>query len=410
MIAILSIILAALVAGSLVYCVLTILAARSFLRVERPRLGRSCQPVSILKPLYGSDDGLAENLRSFFRQDYPKFEILMSVRSEADPEAIVARRVMREFPDVASRLVVTGESPRPNGKVYSLQHMMRHARYDILIMADSDIRVTPEMTAVIAAEMLDPDVSLVTCPYRAVPGGTLWSRLEAVGMNTEFLGGVLVARWIEGMQFALGCTLAVRRSALESIGGLAALQNYLAEDFMLGRLIARQGGKVLLSSYVIDHRIGSQNFGVNLRHRLRWARSTRRSRPLGYVGQLFTNPLPLVLMLIACDPRWWPLAALTITFRALAAWVVAIRVLDDPLTAAHAYLVPLQDLASFFTWLWGFFGNTIEWRGRRHTILANGMFETEVSDEIQIGRVAAAAPGRGSGRRTREAGTAASRG
>ena len=367
------------------------------------------EPVSILKPLYGSDEGLEENLRSFFLQDYPKFEILMAVRSEDDPEARTARRVMREFPEIRSRLLVTGESPRPNGKVFSLQQMMLHARHNILLMADSDIRVTPEMTRVIVAEMHDPAVALVTCPYRAVPGRTMWSRMEAVGMNTEFLGGVLVARLLDGMNFALGCTLAVRKEALESIGGMEALQDYLAEDFMMGKLVAKTAGSVILSSYVIQHCIGGQNFWKNLRHRLRWARSTRRSRPLGYVGQVFTNPLPLALMMVAIRPHWWPFAAVAVVFRGVVAWVVAGQVLNDALTAREWYLVPRQDFASFFTWISGFFGNTIEWRGQRHAVLPNGMFKAEVGDDIQIGRVAPAAPRGGSGRRTREAGTAASR-
>jgi ceramide glucosyltransferase len=406
--AILSIIFAALVVGSLVYCILTVVAARNYLKVP-PSRRVNREPVSILKPLYGSDEGLEENLRSFFLQDYPNFEILMAVRSENDPEARTARRVMKEFPEVRARLLVTGDSPRPNGKVFSLQQMMLYARHDILLMADSDIRVTPEMTRVIVAEMHDPSVALVTCPYRAVPGRTMWSRMEAVGMNTEFLGGVLVARLLDGMNFALGCTLAVRREALESIGGLAALQDYLAEDFMMGKLVAKRGGSVILSSYVIQHCIGGQNFWKNLRHRLRWARSTRRSRPFGYVGQVFTNPLPLALLMLAIQPHWWPLAALAFAFRAAVAWVVAGQVLNDALTAREWYLVPLQDLASFITWVFGFFGNTIEWRGQRHAVLPNGMFKSEVGDEIQIGRVAPAASGGGSGRRTREAGTAASR-
>jgi ceramide glucosyltransferase len=406
--AILSLILAALVAGSIVYCILTLVGARNYLRV--PPLRRvNREPVSILKPLYGSDEGLEENLRSFFLQDYANFEILMTVRGESDPEALTAQRVMLEFPEVRARLLVIGDSPRPNGKVFSLQQMMLHAKHDLLLMADSDIRVTPQMVRVIAAEMHDPAVALVTCPYRAVPGKTAWSRMEAVGMNTEFLGGVLVARLLDGMNFALGCTLAVRREALDSIGGLQALQNYLAEDFMMGKLVAENGGRVILSSYVIQHCIGGQRFGVNFRHRLRWARSTRRSRPWGYVGQVFTNPLPLALLLMAVQPSWWPLAAVALALRALVAWVVAGQVLEDPLTAKAWYLVPVQDIASFITWAWGFFGNTVEWRGKRHTVLPNGMFDVEVADEIQIGRVAPEAPSGGSRRRQREARATASR-
>jgi ceramide glucosyltransferase len=304
--------------------------------------------------------------------------VLLAVNRADDPAAAVARRIMDEFPFVPAQLVITGESPRPNGKVFSLQHMLDRARHQILVMADSDIRVTPEMLRVLVAEMYDPAIGLVTCPYRAVPGKSFWSKLEAIGMNTEFLGGVLVARLLSGMDFALGCTLAVRRSALAAVGGLEALQNYLAEDFMMGKLVAQSGSRVVLSAYVIQHRIGSQSFVSNFRHRLRWARSTRRSRPWGYVGEIFTNPLPLAVLLLALAPAFWPLALVAIALRIAAAWAVARAVLHDRLIARAFYLVPLQDFASFATWIAGFFGNTIEWRGQRHTVLPNGMFQTKI--------------------------------
>jgi ceramide glucosyltransferase len=371
--------LALVLSGSVVFCILTMVAARNYLRIPAPRVVIA-EPVSICKPLFGADEGLEQNLRSFFEQDYPAFELLLAVNREEDAGAGIARKLMREFPQVPARLVVTGESPRPNGKVFSLQQMLRHARYDILVMADSDIRVTPEMTRVLASELLDPSIGLVTCPYRAIPGGSFWSgfwsHLEAIGMNTEFLGGVLVARLLSGMDFALGCTLAIRRSALHGIGGLEALENYLAEDFMMGKLVEQSGRRVLLSSYVIEHRIGSQGFAANLRHRLRWARSTRRSRPWGYIGEVFTNPLPIAFCMLVVQPASWPFVLAVFAFRAGAAYAVASCVLNDPLTRQAFYLVPVQDVFSFVTWIAGFFGNTIEWRGQRHVVLPNGMFQS----------------------------------
>lgn len=371
--------------GSVVYCILILVAARNYLKIPPPRFGTAMEPVSVIKPLFGADEGLEENLRSFFQQDYPRFEVLLAVNRATDPAAAVARRIMDEFPAVPAQLIITGESPRPNGKVFSLQHMLLHASHEILVMADSDIRVTPDMLRVLVAEMHDPAIGLVTCPYRAIPGRSFWSNLEAIGMNTEFLGGVLVARLLSGMDFALGCTLAVRRSALAAVGGLAALQNYLAEDFMMGKLVAESGSRVILSAYIIQHRIGSQSFAANFRHRLRWARSTRRSRPWGYVGEIFTNPLPLAVLLLAIAPAFWPLAAVTVAIRIAAAWAVAGCVLSDPLTARAFYLVPLQDFVSFFTWAAGFFGNTIEWRGQRHVVLPNGKFETKTASPARSG-------------------------
>jgi ceramide glucosyltransferase len=287
----------------------------------------------------------------------------------------VAERLRAEHPQVASRLIVTGEPPYPNAKVYSLDQMLKAARHDVLVMSDSDIRVSPGMLREVAAEFQDDDVDLATCPYRAVPGADLWSALEAVGMNTEFLAGVLVARLTEGMKFAVGPTVVARRRMLEGIGGFDRLKDYLAEDFVMGQLAAGKGFGVILSSCVVEHRIGSQQFRANMAHRLRWARSTRRSRPWGYIGQVFTNPVPLALLLLALAPVALPFCLLTIAARALAGWAVAGWVLHDPLTARRWWLVPAQDLLSFAFWVAGFFGNTIHWRGRRYHLLRDGRFE-----------------------------------
>ncbi|MEO8596322.1 MAG: bacteriohopanetetrol glucosamine biosynthesis glycosyltransferase HpnI [Candidatus Solibacter sp.] len=366
--------LLALVTGSLVYCVLTIVAAVRY-RAVRPAPLLEDLPVSILKPLAGIDDGLEDNLRTFFEQDYAWFEILLAVRSPQDPAIAVVERLRTQFPNVPSRLIVTGEPPYANAKVYSLDRMLAAARYDLLVMADSDVRVTPGMLRVIAAEFQDERLGLATCPYRAVPGRSLWNTLEAVGLNTEFIGGVLVARMLDGMKFALGPTIAARRATLEGIGGFDAVKDFLAEDFVMGHLAAARGDGVILSSYVIEHHIGAQSLAANLRHRLRWNRSTRRSRPAGYVGQLFTNPVPLALMLWAARPEWWPVVAAALLLRAAAGIATAGYVLRDGLTARLFFLVPVQDVLSFAMWVAGFFGNTILWRGRKYYLQPDGRFE-----------------------------------
>ncbi len=366
--------LVALVLGSWVYCILTLIAARRYLSVRPPEFSGAI-PISILKPLSGADEGLESNLRSFFEQDYPAFEILMAVRHDGDAAIDIVRKVQDQYPRVRSRLLLTGEPPYPNAKVFSLDCMLAAASHDLLVMSDSDIRVTRQMLRTIAAEFQDPHVGLATCPYRAVPGRGAWSLLEALGLNTEFLAGVLVARLLDGMQFALGPTIAARRQTLERIGGFRRLRNYLAEDFVMGKLAAESGCGVILSSYVIEHHIGTQRFGPNLRHRLRWNRSTRRSRPWGYIGQVFTNPLPLALWLCALRPPWWPCLMVTAILRAAAAWATAGPVLHDPLTRRHWWLVPFEDILSFVVWIGGFFGNTILWRGRQYYLLRDGRFE-----------------------------------
>src|SRR5205807_4459543 len=164
---------------------------------------------------------------------------------------------------------------------------------DLVVMSDSDIRVTATLLRTVAAEFQNPKLGVATCPYRAIPGASFWSRLEATGMNTDFWGSALVARLLEGVHFAVGPTIVARRSVLESIGGFNRLKDYLAEDFVMGKFAAEAGYGVILSSYVIEHHIGNESLRQNIAHRLRWNRSTRRSRPLGYLGQLFTMPLPL---------------------------------------------------------------------------------------------------------------------
>ena len=374
---ILLVLLLVVTVGSLVYCVLSVIAAARYMAVAPRSIDpnrTSLPPVSVLKPLAGDDLGLEENLSSFFEQEYPDFEILFALRHPDDPAGAVAERVQARYPKVASRLIVTGEPPYPNAKVFSLDRMLAAARHDLVVMADSDVRVSPALLPTLAAEFQDQRTGVITCPYRAVPGASFWSILEAVSLNTEFLSGVLVARWLEGMRFALGPTIAARREVLTRIGGFDTLKEFLAEDFVMGKLAAEAGWGVVLSSYVIEHRIGSQPFAANLRHRLRWNRSTRRSRPLGYVGQAFTTPLPLALMRLALRPSWWPLAALAAIGRAGAAWAAAGRVLGDPLTGRRWWLVPLADIASFLLWLAAFFGNTIVWRGRKYRLFGDGRF------------------------------------
>jgi len=370
-----AVLLGLLLAGSWVFCVLVVVAARCY-RAVRPPAVEPREPISVLKPLHGLDDGLESNLRSFFEQDYPQFELLFAARNDDDPGLVLARRLSAEYPQVPARFFATGEPPYANAKVWSLETMTREARHDLLVMSDSDILVTPSLLTTLAAEFSDARLGVATCPYRASPGASFWSTLEAIGMNTEFWGGVFTARLVEGgVRFAVGPTIAARPAAIKAAGGWPRLAQYLAEDFVLGQFAAAAGHGVILSSYIIEHRIGAQSWKANFAHRLRWNRSTRRSRPMGYLGQIFTNPLPLALAFIASFPALWWLIVPTALLRAWAAHEVSGRTLADPLCRRRWWLIPLQDLLSFAFWLAGFFGGTIEWRGRRYRLLADGRFQ-----------------------------------
>lgn len=364
-------VLVAVSLGTIVFSFLAILAARRYRAAIPPPL-KSVEPISLLKPLAGLDDSLESNLRTFFEQDYPEFEILFAVREAHDRALAVVKKLQEEHPHIRTQLFVTGEPPYPNAKVFSLDLMLSKAANDLVVMSDSDIWVTPTLLRTVAAEFQDPALGVATCPYRAIPGVSIWSRLEVTGMNTDFIAGMLVARMLEGVKFAVGPTIAARRHVLQAIGGFDRLKDYLAEDFMMGKLAAEAGHGVILSSYVIEHHIGNSNFRQNLTHRLRWVRSTRRSRPAGYIGQLFTMPLPIAVALLIASQHWWPVSALAIAIRLVAAYVMSRKVLGARL---NWLLLPFEDFFGFFCWIAGFWGKTIHWRGRDYLLFRDGRFK-----------------------------------
>jgi len=363
------VILLLLLAGSLVYSALSVIAAIRYLGAGSPPETDVREFISVLKPLSGLDEGMEENLRSFFEQDYESFEIVMAVRAESDPCVPLVRRLCEEHPHVPARLLFVGEPPYPHAKVFSLARMIAEAQHDLLVMSDSDIRVTPHFLRRAAVEFADGKTALATCPYRAVAGASLWSRLEAEGMNTTFWQGVLTARMLDGMKFAVGPTTIARREMMEAIGGMEGLKDYLAEDFEMGKRAAEAGFRVILSSYVVEHRIGSETASQNFTHRIRWGRTSRRSRPAGYFGQIFTYPLPLALLVWASAPAWWHVVATTLVLRYASAWVTSQVVLGARL---HWALLPVEDLLGFVFWLAGFFGNSITWRGRTYKLDREG--------------------------------------
>lgn len=323
----------------------------------------------------GEEPGLAENLQSFFDLQYPDFELLVAARRSDDAGLETARSVGASRPAARWTALAVGEPRCPNAKVHSLSAMTNAAAGEVLVISDSDILADPSLLDDLAREFADPSVGVVTCPYRAVPGRSLWSRLEAIGMNTEFWGGVLVAQFLSRMDFAVGPTMAVRRASLEAAGGWDPLRDFLAEDFQLGRAVRRLGQDVRLGTHVVEHRIGSQPFTENLAHRLRWRRSTRRSRRAGYWGEAFANPLPWALALPPAagwaDWSWW-LFGCCVALRAAAALAVGKVVLRDDLVIRQWWLVPAQDLLSVATWAAGFFGKRVRWRDRAYQLGRDG--------------------------------------
>jgi ceramide glucosyltransferase len=361
--------------GGLAYCLIAIFAARRLRQSRAATEATHCPPISLLKPLRGADPDLERHLAGFFTQDYPTFEILFAVRHESDPAVAVVRRLAARFPHVPTRLIFTGEPPYANAKVYSMERMAEAARYGILVITDSDTSVRPDYLKHMAAAFSSPRVGAATNLYRGVSGDDLWSRLEALGMSTEFMAGVVVADRLEGMKFTLGPSMAIRAEALRAIGGFGAMADYLADDFMLGHWAAQQGYEVALSPHVVSHHATATGFVSSFKHRLRWNRSARFSRPAGYVGQGFTYALAwaLALALVAPAALGVPLLAAVAAARLWLAFEL-VRLLDDRAAVKDFWLIPPQDLLSFATWLGGFLGREVVWRNERYRLLAGGRF------------------------------------
>jgi ceramide glucosyltransferase len=354
------------------YYVLCLSSATGFLREQnaaarRPLDPKTLPPVSILKPLKGTDPGMFDSLRSHCVQDYPEYEIVFGVSDPGDPAIALVEQLQVQFPALPIRLVVCPKNQGANRKVSSLAQMLPQARYEQLIVNDGDIRVAPDYLRRVVPPLLDPGIGLVTCLYRGVPGPSLGSRLESLGISTDFCAGVLVARRLErGLNFGLGSTLAFRRRDLATIGGFEALADYLADDYEIGRRIAALGLEVKLSETVVETFLPRYRWREFLSHQLRWARTVRHSRPGGYLGLVLTFAIPWVLIALAGAYRsvWaWELAGVALVLRIATALVVGRGVLRDPRVPSLLGLIPLRDCVALLIWFGGFMGHMITWRG-----------------------------------------------
>ncbi len=354
------------------YYVLCLWSAAGFLW-ERKAAGGSARPtrfipaVSILKPLKGTDPEMYETFRSHCLQDYAEYEMIFGVSDPRDPAAELVERLKKEFPQRAICLVVCPKNLGANTKVSNLAQMLPEARYEYLIVNDSDIRVKPDYLRRVVAPLADPKIGMVTCLYRGVAGPTLGSRLESIGISTDFSGGVLAARYLEGgIRFGLGSTLAFRRRDLESIGGFEAIVDYLADDYEIGGRIAAQGLEVKLSEVVVETFLPLYTLREFVDHQLRWARSVRGSRPWGYIGLGLTFGVPWALLALAFSlgAAWaWALLAAVAAIRVAMALVVGRLILQDRQVLPLLRLLLLRDLVASLIWLVSFTGHTVSWRG-----------------------------------------------
>ncbi len=368
------------------FYLLSIWSAVSFFRRREPAAGNPfTPPVSILKPCRGLDREIYENFVSFCRQNYPHYEILFAVADRQDPVVPVIERVMREFPAVPIRLLDRIPTVGANGKVNKLARMAAEARYDLLLISDSDVRVMPDYLQRVAAAFRDPQVGAATAMYRAETEGSLGAELEAVGITSEFQAGVLSAWRLEGVRFALGATMACTRKALETIGGFEALADYHSDDYELGSRIAKRGYRVALLRDPVTLVHGRQTFGEFAAHQLRWALTTRFARPGGHFGLLLTFGLPWSLLAAAIAPVEWIAAAYLGAYLALrmaAAWTVGVWGLGDPLLRRRMWLVPLRDATGFVTWVASYFCTRIEWRGSAFQVVGGKLVPLDATAEV----------------------------
>lgn len=376
-----------LTVGGLVYMLLALWGARDFDRYCRGIArtsadGRGFTPdVSILKPVKGVDPRMHAGFVSHCQQKYAgNFEILFGVSSMDDPAVADIERLRDDFPDCAIRLIVCLERLGTSGKVSNLIQMLREARYEYVLINDSDIRVSPNYLTRVMGCFADEKVGMVTAPYlgRTAEDGqglTLWARLEALGISTDFLPGVLTARKIEGgIHFGLGSTLAVSRKALAAAGGLDPLVDFLADDYELGVRIARAGYRIELCSETVETTVPAYDFRGFWAHQLRWARSTRDSRRWGYVGLGITYCVPwAVLNCVASGFALWSftLLSLVLLARVSVALSVGVGILRDGQVLRDIWLLPLRDFFGLGFWAWSFASHTVVWRGE-HFELENG--------------------------------------
>lgn len=354
--------------ASVAYYVLCIASAARFRSTQRSqRDSGSAFPISILKPLKGTDPQMLESFRSHCRQDYPEYEIIFGVSDREDPAISLVQQLQAEFPQRAIRLVFCAQNLGNNTKVSNLAQMVKESQHEHLIVNDSDIRVPPNYLRSISAQLRDANTGLVTCLYRGVATGTLGSRLESMGISTDFAPGVLAAWQLEGgLSFGLGSTLAFRKSDLAAVGGFEAIADYLADDYELGHRIAALGRKVELSPTVVETFLPTYSFTEFLEHQLRWARTIRDSRPRGYFGLLFTFGLPWATLAVvaARGAVWsWILLGIALITRCAMAWMTGKRVLQDPHLTRSVWLLPLRDFLGMLTWFGSFAGHSISWRG-----------------------------------------------
>lgn len=408
-----SILLAIAIAGTIastVVLVLSLLGAIKFHssadrdRKTYEKWAAQLPPVSILKPVHGNEACLKENLESFFRQDYPHYEILFAADTADDSALPVIRELCARYPHVPSQILITGDPPWPNAQNYCFHRLTPIAKYDILVTSDSDVEVGPNYLRDVVPPLLDPKVGAVTCAFRGKSAGGPWAWFDAIGQSVEFMAGVLMSNLMEPTKFGLGPTVAVRKDSVARIGGFAGIREYLSQDFVVGNFIYKAGFEVVLSSHIVAHMSAPKTFRQMWARQLRWAMGTRYSRPKGHFGTGLTFAVPYgILGLVAAWMLGHPMIGVGLLIAALVnrmvqCWVVGWWISRDPLARRSVLVYPLRDLHGFVIWFASYIAKRSLWRDNNYELLKGGkLVARRANGAVVMPDLAEAAPSRAAG-------------
>ncbi|HEY3309193.1 MAG TPA: bacteriohopanetetrol glucosamine biosynthesis glycosyltransferase HpnI [Desulfuromonadaceae bacterium] len=364
---------------ALIYSLITLFCARRFFNSAQPDLSQSAPAVTILKPVKGMDEDSYANFASFCKQDFPgAIQLLFAVASIDDPVIPVIRQLIDEFPEHDISLSINPAIHGPNYKVSNLINAFPQVRHEIIIVCDSDIRVSPDYLSSVTSHFSDAKIGLVTSLYRTSTVHGIATAVEASGFTAEMIPNVMTALQLEGLSFALGASMAVRRSALASIGGFEALVDYLADDYQLGNKVHRAGWQIALDRCFVESMMKAEGLPAVLSRQLRWARTMRVSRPGGYLASGITLPFPAALAAAFIAPSTpGALAAIGCLYgvRLIVTTIFSRRLVRDMLLPHWLWLIPLRDMLAFSAWALAFLGNGVEWRGNRFRLKPGGTLE-----------------------------------
>jgi len=352
------------------YSVVAWLAVLARIRPRSP-VPQETPSVTLLKPLCGAEAETYDCLRSFCDQDYPEFEVIFGVADLNDPVVAIVERLKQEFPQRPLQLVVDRRQHGSSRKVSNLVNMMPLAHHEFFVISDSDVRVGRDYLGQVVAPLLDAGVGIVTCPYRGIPRSGLWSLLGSQFINEWFMPSVRVAALSGSRSFAFGVTIAISRRALARIGGFMAIANQLADDYRLGELTRRLGLKTVLSDVVVDTNVVEGSFGDLVRHELRWLRTIRAVRPVGYCFSFITFGVPVAILGALLAGGAAPAIAL-LAITAAARILLHFKTRNQDASLRQLFILPIRDLLSVALWSWSFVTRRVHWRNDHFLVNRDG--------------------------------------